>query len=392
MKTFKMTDKLRQIEAGVALLLASFAATAAVPAIDVSNDAGLRAALGKLEPGATVRIAPGKYRGGVSLRSVSGTENARIVIRAADPKRRPVFEGGTTAVHLSGCSFVTLSDLVARGFPGNGVNVDDGGSVDAQARGVRLLNLRILDTGPRGNHDGLKMSGVDGFVVRGCVIEGWGGSGIDMVGCHEGVVEGCVFRGKEGFSQSNGVQMKGGSRGIVVKNNRFEDAGQRGVNIGGSTGLPYFRPKNARYEADRIEVANNQFTGGMTPFAFVNADRSVFRDNLVHLPEKWVCRILQESRGDRFPACRGGLIEHNLFVFDRRVRVFVNVGEGTASGSFQFRRNAWFDREGDRRPKLPVAETDGVFQADPVLKKEAGVLRVTSGDPALREIGVSFRE
>lgn len=373
----------------MALMALSVVTVSSAPAFDVGNDAELRSALGKLEPGAVVRIAPGNYRGGVSLREVNGKDEAPIVIRAMDPKRPPVFEKGTTAFHLSGCSFVTLSDLVARGFPGNGINVDDGGGKGAAARGITLRNLKILDTGPRGNHDGLKMSGVDDFLVTGCLIEGWGGSGIDMVGCHDGVVENCVFRGKEGFSQSNGVQMKGGSRGIIVRNNRFHHAGQRGVNIGGSTGLPYFRPQNARYEADRIEVSNNQFMGGMTPVAFVNADRSVFRDNLIYLPEKWVCRILQESKGERFLPCRGGLIEHNLFVFDRRVRVFVNVGGGTEPESFRFRRNIWFEWGGKRRPTLPVGEEGAVYQLDPRIEERNGVFRVQSRDPRLRGIGVT---
>ena len=59
--------------------------------------------------------------------------------------------------------------------------------------------MTILETGPKGNHDALKMSGVDHFTVRKCHFEAWGGSGIDMVGCHHGVVEDCTFVGREGF-------------------------------------------------------------------------------------------------------------------------------------------------------------------------------------------------
>ncbi|MHC4302161.1 MAG: right-handed parallel beta-helix repeat-containing protein [Planctomycetota bacterium] len=61
------------------------------------------------------------------------------------------------------------------------------------------------------------MSGVDHFVVRRCHFEGWGGSGIDMVGCHNGTVEDCTFTGRRGFSQSNGVQLKGGTEDVSAQ-------------------------------------------------------------------------------------------------------------------------------------------------------------------------------
>ena len=107
----------------------------------------------------------------------------------------------------------TLLFYLYAGFPTNGINIDDGGSYDTPAHHIILENVTILETGPKGNHDALEMSGVDHFVVRKCRFEGWGGSGIDMVGCHNGIVEDCTFTGQPGFSQSNGVQLKGGNRG-----------------------------------------------------------------------------------------------------------------------------------------------------------------------------------
>ena len=76
-----------------------------------------------------------------------------------------------------------------RGARINGINVDDAGDKANPARGIRIEHCSVVDTGGRGNHDALKLSGVDQFVVRGCHFEGWGGSGIDMVGCHDGLIE-----------------------------------------------------------------------------------------------------------------------------------------------------------------------------------------------------------
>ena len=80
---------------------------------------------------------------------------------------------------------------------------------------VTLESIRVSEIGPRGNYDGIKLSGVQEFVVRGCEVAGWGGQAIDMVGCHQGTIERCLFRGREGFSQTTGVQAKGGSSGVA---------------------------------------------------------------------------------------------------------------------------------------------------------------------------------
>ncbi|MEQ1838768.1 MAG: right-handed parallel beta-helix repeat-containing protein [Verrucomicrobiales bacterium] len=207
-----------------------------------------------------------------------------------------------------------------------------------------------------------------------------------MVGCHEGVIEGCTFEGREGFSQDNGVQMKGGSANIVVRNCLFKNAGQRAINLGGSTGLPYFRPANATWEARDIEVTGCRFTGSLAPVCWVGIDGGHVHGNTIHLPDKWVLRILQENTDSRFVPCRNGRFEKNLIVFDRRVRVFANVGPNTEPGSFTFANNAWFcvDDPSRRPGDLPAPETGSVIGVDPQL---GGDLTIHSSDPQLKGIG-----
>ena len=327
----------------------------------VADSAALRAAIGHLAPGTTLLLAPGTYEGGLYLANVTGTEQAPIVIQGAEPNRPPVFRGGGTALHLADCSHVVLRHIEAIGFPGNGINLDDGGTYETPAHHIVLENVTILETGPRGNHDALKMSGVDHFSVRKCRFEGWGGSGIDMVGCHQGVVEDCTFVGRVGFSQDNAVQFKGGSEDVLVQCCSFHDAGQRAINLGGSTGLAYFRPKVGDYEARSITIAGNRFEGSMAPVAWVTADGGHVHHNTIVLPDKWVLRILQETTDPQFKPCHEGVFEHNLVFYDSRVRDFVNVGPRTAPETFQFRHNAWCDMNGDRKPSLPVTEEGGIY-------------------------------
>lgn len=330
----------------------------------VSNSQELAVAAHGAEPGTTILVEPGEYQGGVYLRDIGGTEDAPVVIGGADPNDPPVFRGGGQAIHFADCRYLTVRNLRAEGFPSNGINVDDGGSYETPAHDIVLEDLTILRTGPEGNHDALKMSGVDRFVVRRCRFEAWGGSGIDMVGCHEGVVEDCTFVGRDDFSQSNGIQLKGGTADILVHRCRFRDAGHRSINLGGSTGLQFFRPAVGDYEAKGITIAGNHFTGSVAPVAWVTADGGHVHHNTIVLPEKWVLRILQETEDTQFRPSHGGVFEHNLVIFDSRVQVFVNVGPRTAPETFTFRQNVWIDVDGCRQPSLPTGEQDGVYLCD----------------------------
>jgi hypothetical protein len=310
------------------------------------TDDELRAALTNLTEGDEVVIAPGEYRGGIWLSDLHGSADAPIVIRGADPAAPPVFSGGgSEGWHLSDCSHVELRDLVVRGFAGNGVNVDDAGSIDSPAQGILIDGLTVENTGPEGNHDALKLSGLDGFTIRNSVFRGWGGSAIDMVGCHDGLIESCTLEGREGFSQSSGIQIKGGSARVVVRGCNFTQAGSRAVNIGGSTGKAYFRPLGAAYEAAEIVVEANRFIGSEAPIAFVGAIGCVVRGNRFQYPEKWLLRILQESAGPEFEPCQGGVFEGNHVLFDQRLRVFVNVGAGTLPDTFVCHGNTWVETD-----------------------------------------------
>jgi hypothetical protein len=371
-----------------------YSVAAADKRITVKNSEELSAALAKAKPGHTIELEAGSYRGGLYFNEMRGRKNKPITIRAKDPEKIPRFEGGgRTAMQLSDCSYLVVKGLHVTGYAQNGINVDDGGSFETPSKGMVFEDLTIENTGPKGNHDALKLSGLDDFVVRDCKFEGWGGSGIDMVGCHDGVVERCRFAGKKGFSQSNAIQMKGGTRGVLVHRCFFANVGHRSINLGGGTGLQFFRPKVDDYEAKDIEVAGNRFVGSMAAIAWVSASGGHVHHNTIYLPEKWVGRILQEASDERFKPCHGGVFDHNLIVFDKRVRTFVNVGPNTDPESFTFEANAWFQIDGNTKPKLPVRESDGIYRRDPELK-DAGTatMAIGSKDRRLRRIGADAYE
>lgn len=341
-------------------------AVAAADVVLVRNPTELRAALSKLTEKTTLRIGPGEYPGGHSVKDVSN-----LTVEAADADNPPHFLGGSLGWHFSGCSGLTLRSLRVSGQRGNGINLDDGGRTDRPTKNVTLEQLDIRDIGPKGNSDAMKCSGLDDLTVRGCTIKGWGGQGIDLVGCHRVVISECKFTGKPGYSQASGVQCKGGSEDVTIENCRFVDAGQRPINAGGSTGLAYFRPQGAKYEARRIVIRNNEISGSLCACAFTGVDGAEFTGNTILFPEKWVFRILQETTEEGFVPCRNVRIEDNAIVFRRsHVSVEINVGPKTEPETFRFAKNRWFaeDRPDRSRPQLPTKEIDGTYSRDPRAK------------------------
>jgi hypothetical protein len=361
---------------GAALRLAMSLAVVAPQAVaakvhDVSTRDEFIAALAAARPGDEIRLAPGIYRGGILHADLRGAAESPLLIAAAEPDDPPRFSGGGSALHLSSPAYVELRDLEFADAEGNGLNIDDAGATASPAHHIVLRNLGVRDVGPAGNCDGIKLSGVEDFQVIHCRIERWGdgGSGVDMVGCHRGVIEQSRLVGRGG-QQANAVQIKGGSSDVVVRRCRIEDAGGRGINVGGSTGEPFFRPRDAAYEARGVTIEDCEILGGECSIAFVGVDGAVVRHNTLYRPRHWVLRILQESTGPRFVPCRDGAFTDNLVAFrSDEVRQVANIGPGTEPASFEFARNAWtcLDRPDatQRLVQLPVVERDGVYGKPP---------------------------
>lgn len=351
------------MKAALFLLIVSSAAAEEVIVHDVNE---LRAALRDLKPGTVLKIAPGDYPGD---HQVSGVD--KLTIEALEAKDPPHFKGGGNAWHFSRCIDLTLRNIRLSGQTGNGLNLDDGGDLTKPITGITIEHVDVSDIGPKGNHDGIKCSGLDKLTIRDCTISGWGGQGIDFVGCHHSLITGCKFVGKEGFTASAGVQLKGGTSDVVVEKSQFTNAGERPLNVGGSTGLPYFRPQDAKHEATRIIVRENVIEGSLCAAAFVGVDGAEFTGNTILFPTKWIFRILQENREPAFVPCRNVLVKDNKIIFRRsQVQIDINSSDATSPETFHFENNGWFaeDRPQFSKPRLPVEEAGGVYGSDPRTK------------------------
>lgn len=361
------------------VLLTAVIGTALAQEIRVASSAELNAAGTAVRPGTVILIEPGVYSERFHFTNLRGEKERPIVIAGADPKNPPRFEKG--GMQLSNPAFIELRDLQFTQVPTNGLNIDDGNSGSESAHHITVRRVQVSEIGPKGNCDGIKLSGLNDFLVEECQIERWGdgGSGIDMVGCHRGILRHNRLK-HDNNEAASGIQCKGGSTDLVLRRNRFENAGARAVNIGGSTGLQYFRPAlkegEEHAEARNIVVEGNTFAGSQSPIAFVGVDGAVVRFNTFVQPRKWLLRILQETKAPGFVPCRKGEFSHNLILFESSTWSSggVNIGPGTAPETFRFAGNHWFcqDHPDRSKPQLPTEETDGVYGRENVQAAEVG--------------------
>ena len=360
---------------------------------EASPCATIEGALASAQPGSAVRIHAGTYAGGAYIAGLGGTADAPIWIGGAPGEDRPVFDGGGTAFQLSGVRYLVLHDLEVRNMTDNGINIDDGGAVDdpEATRGLVIRNLFIHDIGTGGNNDCLKLSGVNDFVVRDSEFSvcggGAAGSAIDHVGCHQGVIAFNHFHDLQ--DSGNSVQTKGGSEDLEIYANVFENAGERAVNMGGSTGFEFFRPPldggAVNAEARDIRTVSNVFVGSFSPIALVGCTGCLVAHNTIVDPEHWVFRVLQETSSTpeyMFAPSGENTVVDNLVVYSRAlVGVVVNVGEGTAPETFTFANNLWYasDAPDQSDPQLPAPENGGVVGVDPMLADDHSI---AAGSPA----------
>ncbi|MCL4210662.1 MAG: right-handed parallel beta-helix repeat-containing protein [Phycisphaeraceae bacterium] len=339
----------------------------------------------RLKPGDEIVLMPGRHIAAY-FEDLHGASDKPIIIRPLS-RDHPVLIGAREqGLHLVRPRHVIIRDIQVVGASGNGINMDDGGidpdkTPDAQPwpANVRLERVSVLRTGPVGNHDGIKISGLSGVYLIECIVEGWGGSAVDLVGCKDVTIERCEFRGLLDFSQDNGVQAKGGSTDITILECIFRDAGKRAINAGGSTGLRFFRPPvpvdaapGSRFEAERITIERCLFVGGDCAVAFVGARGVTVHACTVVNPRMWAFRILQETDDSRFGPCQRGVLTSNLVVWNQEtIRQPWNIGPGVDAGSFVLESNLWWGGEGQRRLELPGrVGSDEVTDLNPLLDEK----------------------
>lgn len=137
-----------------------------------------RPAVRVLQPGDTLRLAPGEYRQGLRLHGLEGRHGAPIVIEGPARGPRAVLRArpGHNTVSLSNASWLVLRNLV---IDGAGTGVDavkaEGFSACDYVHHITLEGLTIVNHGRHQQQVGISTKcPAWGWVVRGNVIRGAG--------------------------------------------------------------------------------------------------------------------------------------------------------------------------------------------------------------------------
>ncbi|MCA9185261.1 MAG: hypothetical protein R3E01_18905 [Pirellulaceae bacterium] len=339
--------------------------------LHVTNNTELRRALQDAVSGDAILLAPGTYGGGLFRSDLSN-----VLIASEDPGNRAVIQGGTNALQLSDATNVTISDLILEGQTGNGLNIDDGGSFASPSTNVTIRNVLVRQIAGNGNLDGIKLSGVTGFLIENVEVRNWGdgGSAVDMVGSHHGLIQNSLFVHDALSNFGSGVRPKGGSKDVVIRANRFElpNGAGRAVQAGGSTDPQFFRfiDGDNNYEANQVVAEGNVVIGASSAFSFVNIDGGLVHHNFAYRPFEWTIRILNENQDSPTVQTQNGQFRNNVvYVKDTATeyKQAVNIGSQTMAETFQFESNQWFNAGSPTRsePSLPSAEIDGVYGVAP---------------------------
>jgi hypothetical protein len=324
-------------------------------------------------PGDTIMIHAGIYSGGTYISNMQGTANAEITIMPA-PGDTVIYSGGGTGWQLTDAAYLNIYGIVFEQQTANGFNMDDGGSYATPSHNVLFDGCTFRNINATGNNDLLKLSGLDTFEIRNCVFMNGaaGGSGIDMVGCHLGIIEDCYFENMG----SNAIQAKGGTQHIRMERNFFKNCGQRAVNLGGSTGLAFFRPIDATFEAADMQVYSSIFIGSVAPIAYVGCVRVEVINNTIYNPGNWVIRILQETVDTtRFEECGDNTFRNNIIYRGNSLSTDCNVGPNTAPQTFHFSNNLWYNYQNAGWPgpsNLPVIDSNNIIGSNPLFANAAG--------------------
>lgn len=345
----------------------------------------LEAAENMVMPGDTLLLQSQIFSDGAQFLTLNGTKDQPIVIKAAE-QHQSIFRGGTEAIHLVNCAYLILDGLVIEQQTGNGINIDDGSDYSTPAKFITIRNCIFQDMAATGNNDLLKMSGVDSFLIERCLFinGGSGGSGVDFVGCHWGTVQDCLFDN----AGTSGIQNKGGTQFIRIQRNIFKKIAKRALNLGGSTGLQFFRPPLPdpivdAFEAADLEVFSNVFIGCWAPLAYVGSVRVKVYNNTFYNPENWVLRILQETTEPGFLACGNNEFANNIIHLQSDLTE-VNIGSNTDPQSFIFSHNLWYNQSSNNwAPNLPVTDANQII-SDPLFEDVSSEnFKIPASSPAV---------
>jgi len=230
-----------------------------------ADPSNLSSRLATAGPGDRVILAPGNY-GHIWLQGKNGTPGNLIQIIAQDPSNRPVFlNPGSEGFQIANCSYLLFDGLVVRGATDEGFHLQPSGGWTNHI----IMRNCLSDSMPTsGNTDTFKSDGTNNTLFYACKTDSCGDSGFDFVGCRDTL----IMRSTMSDNGGSGIHPKGGSYNFGFYKNRFNAAGERDHQFGGSSGSQYYHQGNYEdpgYEAYDQVAMGNVLVGGWSAVALM---------------------------------------------------------------------------------------------------------------------------
>ncbi|HEY5945634.1 MAG TPA: right-handed parallel beta-helix repeat-containing protein [Kofleriaceae bacterium] len=347
----------------------------------------IAAAAAVATPGTFILLEPGVHASDQFIPNLRGTPTAPIWIGGA-LGTHPVINDGSEGLHLIGAAYVVIQHLDFRNQDGPALNIDGGVTYTGQAHDVVVSDVWIHDVA---GYACIKASGMDNIflydnALQRCSI------GIDLVGVHGASIARNVITS----TIVNGMQARGGSTDIDIRQNRMRDVAGIGIELGGSTLFGWFRPAlsttSSNAEARRVRAFDNVITGNTgTPFAFLGCSDCLVAHNLTWGTPTMLIRIFAgpaSQNGFAFEPTRNGRVINNAFVFSSSLLAHVDDAPAADVASFTFSHNSWLSINvpSQSTPRFsstqqPVPDTNALIGAGTGYTQEIAYIPPYCGGP-----------
>ncbi|MCI0364718.1 MAG: right-handed parallel beta-helix repeat-containing protein [Phycisphaerales bacterium] len=342
----------------------------------------------KVRAGDEIILMPGRHRK-ASFESLMGTAQKPIIIRGADPRKPTdiVAERDREAIRIKNCSHVVIRDVnivggticgvTITGAPVNPKAVDENGNPETMGSSITIRNVSISRVGPKGQRHGLIITGMSNVQIEDCRIEGWGGSGMELISCRDATILRCQFTGLIDHEQKNGgIRVRAGSDRIQIEGCRFINSGERAISIGGVSELSAFQPPLAANappgratEAAHVRVEQCVIYGSESAIVFINADDSLARNNTIISPTRSVMALFNEHPNDpRFSPGLRNIFGLNISVWEPGTLKFLaETGPGADTTKFVMEQNVWWSGQDAAEVTRMMSQLPGESQAVQVM-------------------------
>jgi len=277
----------------------------------------------RLRPGDEVILLPGRHAS-ASFGDLHGTSNEPIVIRGFSAEHPATIAALNFGIELVRPQFVILRDLKVESATKCGISISGRGEDRTLGEpwyaGVRIQRVAVSSTGDYEDGIAIQIDGIRQCMIEDLTCDGWGAVGLDIVASSDITIERALFSGAEGFEQTFGVRIRGGSHTVIVSRSQFRAITDAPVSIGGSSFRSEFPERlmsqaeaQAVFEAAQVTLSQCLIEGGMCGVRVASSSRCAIQACTIVDQQYWSIRLDEDKDSEPLARTRGLQVAQSLF-------------------------------------------------------------------------------